>query len=257
MTYEEMKATKKSSKSDSAKNAISAALGSISKPKTSGTKKSSNSSTTSKTNSKTSNKTSQTKKQTSSSSKSGTKSRTNNTSSNKKISTSKKKEPSLVDVVLPAVAIATSNQKSKNLNTENKNINKKSKSGLAFVLIVLFLGIGIIGGFFATKFICANDVYEMNSYANGEVDLIIGENESIIEYTELGVKCIAFGKDYSNDYQVTYYFRNKLTEDEIEVSKVGEKGEGIYYAVYSSPAVKYKTVTLIRNIIVLRGEDDA
>ena len=46
------------------------------------------------------------------------------------------------------------------------------------------------------------------------------------------------------------------TQDEVKVDKVDETKEGIYYAVYTSPAKKYSTVKLIRNIFVLKGEDN-
>ena len=35
----------------------------------------------------------------------------------------------------------------------------------------------------------------MNTYANGQFDIVIGANEENTTYTELGAKCVSFGKD--------------------------------------------------------------
>ena len=128
------------------------------------------------------------------------------------------------------------------------------KSAVAWVVVLLFLIVGAVGGFFAHKLAFKNDVYQMVTYANGQADVYIGADEDIQTYTELGVKCISFGKDVSNECTVKYYYRTDLTEDQIEVAKVDETKPGIYYAVYSNTSKKYKSVTLIRNIIVL-GEE--
>ena len=114
--------------------------------------------------------------------------------------------------------------------------------------------IGGVGGFFAHKYAFAGDVYQMVAYENGSTDVYIGSDEDLQTYTELGVKCIAFGKDVSSECTVKYYYRADLTQDQVEVSEVDETKPGIYYAVYSNTSKKYKSVTLIRNIIVL-GEE--
>ena len=66
-------------------------------------------------------------------------------------------------------------------------------------MILLFLIIGTVGGFFAVKFAFKNDAFAMNTYANGEIDITIGEDGDALTYTELGAKCVAFGKDVSNE----------------------------------------------------------
>lgn len=124
------------------------------------------------------------------------------------------------------------------------------KSSVSWFAVLLVLIIGFAGGFFANKLIYKNDTYAMN----GNDTIYIGSTETSQTYTELGVKCIAFGKDYSSDCTVTYYYRADLTEDKVKVSAVDETTAGIYYAVYTTPASKYSSVTLIRNIIVL-GEE--
>ncbi len=241
MAYEEMKATKNKSNADKAKEAISSALGGLTKNKSSGSKKSTSSSK------KTSQSTSKSK---TGSSKFSTKS---STTSTRKTS---KKEPTIIGAgATIAAAVIGSKNKSKKKG-KNSSQGKNSKSALTMFLVILFFATGFVGCFLATNILCKNDIYEMVTYSNGQADITIGETEEFDTYTELGVKCVAFGKDHSSDYSVTYFFRNNLTETEEKVERVGEKGEGIYYAVYSANTLKYKTVKLVRNIIVLRGEDD-
>lgn len=139
--------------------------------------------------------------------------------------------------------------------TKNKIKRSAKKSGVVWIVALLFLIVGVAGGFFAHKFAFANDTYQMVTYANGEADIYIGADEKYQTYTELGVKCIAFGKDYSKECTVKYYYRADMTESQVEVDKVDETKAGMYYAVYTTNASKYKTVTLIRNIMVLREED--
>lgn len=139
-------------------------------------------------------------------------------------------------------------------STKKKIKRSMKKSTISWICVILFLIVGAVGGFFAHKLAFSKDVYQMVTYANGEADIYIGADEEFQTYTELGVKCVAFGKDYSKDCTVKYYFRDDLTKEQIEVDKVDETVAGIYYAVYTTPASKYKTVTLIRNIIVLREE---
>ena len=126
-------------------------------------------------------------------------------------------------------------------------------------VVILVLIVGAVAGFFAHNYIFKNDVYEMVS-ANGTTDIILGgmEDDAVQTYTELGVKCIAFGKDYSKDCTVKYYYRSDLTQDEREVSidEINTSNAGIFYAVYECPAQKYASVKLIRNIIVWGGEDN-
>lgn len=135
-----------------------------------------------------------------------------------------------------------------------KSAGKKKSFSMLFVFV--FFVIGIFGGFFGCKYLTRNDVYEMVQYENGEVDVVIEKDGEVTDYVERGVKCIAFGKDYSENYTVKYYYRDDLTNDEKLVESVDENTPGIYYAVYEVPTAKYKTVKLIRNIIVLREEDN-
>lgn len=136
-------------------------------------------------------------------------------------------------------------------STARKTRNAMKKSSIAWFAVLAVLVVGFVGGFFANKFLFSKDAYAMI----GSDTIYIGSDETTKTYTEQGVTCIAFGKDYSKDCTVKYFYRTDISEDKVEVEKVDETKEGIYYAVYTTPASKYKSVTLIRNIIVL-GEED-
>lgn len=145
---------------------------------------------------------------------------------------------------------------SRNTKNSAKKVAKKIKANW-FIVALVFI-IAAAGGFYAHKFVCKNDIYEMVAI-NGKTDIVLGgtESDALTIYEEPGVKCIAFGKDYSKDFTVKYFYRNDLTEKEVEVKKedITTATPGIFYAVYESPTIKYKTVKLIRNIIVLGGEN--
>lgn len=146
------------------------------------------------------------------------------------------------------------------INVSKKDINSTKKAvtklGVSWIVIVIAIVVGLLGGYFITSAVTKNDTYEMVTYANGSADVYIGPEEEYHTYTELGVKCIAFGKDVSAKYTVTYFYRADQTEDAVQVESVDVTKEGIYYAVYKSPSAKYTTVKLIRNIFVLKEEDD-
>ncbi len=135
--------------------------------------------------------------------------------------------------------------------TSKKVGNAMRKSSIVWILVLFVLIIGFCGGFFAQKYLFKNDTYAMI----GSDTIYIGTNEDLQEYTEQGVTCIAFGKDYSKECLVKYYYREDISVEKQEVDEIDENKSGMYYAVYQSPASKYKKVTLIRSIIVL-GEED-
>ena len=94
------------------------------------------------------------------------------------------------------------------------------------------------------------------AYENGDIDITIGADEEYQLYHELGAKCISFGKNTSNEVEITYYYRADLSEDKVQVEEVDETKAGMYYAVYTTKSPRYKTVTLIRNIYVVGVEDN-
>ena len=141
-------------------------------------------------------------------------------------------------------------------NSSRKIKGAMKKSSVSWIVLIIVVAIGFAGGFFAHKYAFANDIYQMNANTNGEIDIYIGADEDYQTYTEKGVTCVAFGKDYSKDCTVKYYYRADQTADAVEVDKVDETVAGIYYAVYTTPAKKYASVELIRNIIVVGEEDN-
>ncbi len=135
-----------------------------------------------------------------------------------------------------------------------EKVAKKGFKKLNVLLAVVLLAVGVLAGFFGLKFAFSKDTFKLNEGTMKNEIMYIGADEAYQEYEELGVTCISFGKDYSKDYTVKYYFRTDLTEKATEVSKVDETKPGMYYAVYTTKAPRYKSVTLIRNIAVL-GEE--
>lgn len=257
--YSEMKATKVS-KTDKAKDAIGSIAEKISKNSSSGSRK--RSSSKSGTRRSTSSKSSSTRKS-SNSSKSST------TGTTKRKYTRRKKPETLAEKIADKISDSINDYGSGSTPPPKKPNNKKSGSdsnynpgnnvkkvrmGIIISCVIIFLIIGVVGGFFGTKLITKNDTYEMVCYENGQIDIVIGEDEEFNRYTELGVKCVAFGKDCSDKYTVTYYYRNDLSEEAVQVENVDTSVEGMYYAVYKAPSKKYSTVKLIRNIIVERSE---
>ena len=145
----------------------------------------------------------------------------------------------------------------KDKEREIARLEKAAKKGfkkMNFLLAVVFLAVGVIIGFFGLKIAFSKDTFKLNEGTMTNEIMYVGADEVYKKYEELGVTCISFGKDYSKDYTVKYYYRADLTEEVTEVSKVDETKPGMYYAVYTTKAPRYKSVTLIRNIAVL-GEE--
>lgn len=137
----------------------------------------------------------------------------------------------------------------------NKTKRGLKKLRISYILVALFLIIGVAAGFFVSKYAFKGDTFEMNS-VNENIDITIGGDNGQTSYDELGAKCVAFGKDISNEITTTYFYRSDLSVDPAQVDFVDTSKEGIYYAVYTTSNIKYKSVKLIRNIIVLRSEDN-
>lgn len=123
--------------------------------------------------------------------------------------------------------------------------------GLIFALII-----GAVGGYFGYRYICKEDCFVMNSYSSSTeiIDVNIGVDEEFQTYEEKGAKCIIFGKDFSDKVKVEYQYREDITQDPTIVSGVDVDKAGIYYAIYTIDHFRFKNVTLIRNIVVMREE---
>lgn len=141
-------------------------------------------------------------------------------------------------------------------STSKKAQKAAKKVNANWFVVLLVLVVGLTAGFFAHYYLFKSDTFEMVA-ANGVTDIELGLDDGMeTSYTELGVKCICFGKDYSKDCTVKYYYRTDLTEDakEVTISDINTSNPGMFYAVYTTTASKYSSVTLIRNILVTGGE---
>lgn len=134
---------------------------------------------------------------------------------------------------------------------------KQSKKGRVWIVALIFaLVLGAVGGYFGYRYICKDDCFVMNSYSSSTeiIDINIGEEEVFQTYEEKGARCIIFGKDFSDKVKVEYQYREDNTQDPTNVGGVDVEKAGIYYAIYTIDHIRFKNVTLIRNIIVMREE---
>lgn len=135
-----------------------------------------------------------------------------------------------------------------------EKLARRGLKKLNIILAVVFLAVGLLVGFFGLKFAFSKDTFKLNEGVMTNEIMYVGPDEAYQEYKELGASCISFGKDYSKDVIIKYYYRADLTEEAVEVLEIDETKPGMYYAVYTTKAPRYKSVTLIRNIAVL-GEE--
>lgn len=142
------------------------------------------------------------------------------------------------------------------VSRSSKRKMKKQAKKLNWLIVLPMILIGLAIGFFGLKFAFRNDGFSMVEAKTVDEIMYIGGDSDYEKYTELGVKCVSFGKDYSGEVSVTYYYRNDLSSEAKQVEKVDENVAGMYYAVYKTDAPRYKKVTLIRNIVVLGVEDN-
>lgn len=155
----------------------------------------------------------------------------------------------------PIQTKSSSKSTSKNSKTITKKVTKQIKKAPIWILVAIFLLVlGGGGGYFGYTFLCKEDVFEMVSYTNGEDDITIGQDETTQVYIEQGARCVVLGKDISSQIKITYKYREDITHDAVEVDEVDESVAGTYYAIYTIDNLKYKSVTLIRNIFVTREE---
>lgn len=141
------------------------------------------------------------------------------------------------------------------LQLSKMKIDTKGVSSRLLLITLAFFIIGILAGGFGLHFLTQNDCFEMVSVA-GSTDIEIGGESNPDTYQELGVKCIAFGKDVSDTVIIKYLYREDISHDPREVTSIDASVEGFYYVVYTSSNLKYRTVKLIRNVIVFNGAGD-
>ena len=142
-----------------------------------------------------------------------------------------------------------SKRASVSLNTESTTISektrkkqtKKVKSSLgkistaAKVVMVLLILVGIVGGFFATKFLTRNDCFVLNG--KEEQTMFIGEN-----YKDEGAKVVAFGIDDSEKVEIKTNMK-KNNDGTFTAEEVGT-----YYMIYTVKNIKYGSIFKIQKI---------
>lgn len=119
----------------------------------------------------------------------------------------------------------------------NKTINKykrKTKTTIknnvaVFVLLLFITAVSCVGGFFAVKHICKNDVFVLN----GEKEIVLNLND---EYVESGAKLIEFGKDKSSEVAI--------------IGEVNTSVAGTYQLQYVIKTGRFKDIKRVRTIIV-------
>lgn len=142
------------------------------------------------------------------------------------------------------------------VSRSSKKKFKKQAKKLNWLIVIPVLIVGLLAGFLGMKFAFKNDQFSMVEANTIDEIMYIGADSEYAKYTELGAKCVSFGKDYSDKVKITYYFRTDLSENAVQVEKVDENTPGMYYAEYTTDAPRYKKVVLIRNIVVLGVEDN-
>ena len=128
---------------------------------------------------------------------------------------------------------------------KGKNSSKKIKKiGFATIMLAVFVfALSSVGGFFALKLVTKNDCFEI--VGNDEITLEIGAEN----YTDEGVKVIAFGKDVSDD--VTIETNLKKAED----GTYSAEEEGTYYIIYKSNNFKYNSLFKVQKIRLITFVD--
>lgn len=118
---------------------------------------------------------------------------------------------------------------------------------LALVAAVLLFAVGAAGGFFAVDFFTKEDGFSMRGEDFLEIPMY-----SL--YEEQGATSVFFGRE--GEVRTVYYYREDISHDAVAVDGVDTAVHGFYYAVYTSDALPYRGVELIRTIEVMRVEDD-
>ena len=153
----------------------------------------------------------------------------------------------------------------KNLNKSRKNSNNKNSTrqsssssqssmekavkklpAISKLIIVFLFVLGVGAGFFACKFICKNDCFEINGKKS--FSLSVGET-----YVDEGVTVIGFGQNLINKVNITVYKDGQpLTGlDQIDTSQ-----EAVYQIAYTVNSFRFKEVKLIRTVTVVSDQTE-
>ena len=162
--------------------------------------------------------------------------------------------------------------------SKRKIINKIKKS-VFLIIISLCLVVGLVGGFFLTKYtsnFSLNNI-KINGVQSAEVDYAIVDVSQIrdnlkttkgVDYVSVqevydsiniedgGVKCTFLGIDIRDSITKTYYYREDISFDAVEVNSIDCSVPGVYYIKYTSSHFAFKKTELVRTIIVTGVEND-
>lgn len=118
---------------------------------------------------------------------------------------------------------------------------------LVFILAVVLFALGAAGGFFGLQALTKDDGFSMIGQDFVEISMYTA-------YEEQGATSVFFGRE--GEVRTAYYYREDISYDPVAVESVDTSVNGFYYAVYTSDALPYRGVELIRTIEVMRVEDD-
>lgn len=165
-------------------------------------------------------------------------------------------------------------------NLSKRQQNKVKKTILkspVLIVSVLFLIIGVVGGFFAFKFLSPFEMkgYKVNGKLCTENDYVVVEMQELkneffkqnptlkmedfyasITIEDLGFECKFFGVDVSKTVTQKCYYREDISHKTEQVDAVNLEVPGVYYIEYVSSHFAFKNKTLIRTIIVTGVEND-
>ena len=165
-------------------------------------------------------------------------------------------------------------------SNQNKAKSAMKKSPILVVILVSVI-FGVVAGFFVARSTCEfkmNDYY-VNSVKAIEMEYVfvdVSEHKSVyfaedivagnvinaedvyktLNLLDKGVTIKFLGNDISNTISTRYLYREDISHDVKEVSKVDVSQPGIYYIEYTSSHFAFKHITLIRTIVVTGVELD-
>ena len=121
----------------------------------------------------------------------------------------------------------------------------KRLPAISKIIICLFLIIGVVSSFFVCKFMCKDDLFEIN----GKKSYSLTVNQ---EYIDEGVTVVGFGMDLSSKVNIEVYDQNKNKLSGLNA--IDTTQEGTYQIVYTVSSLRYKDIQLIRTVTIVSDE---
>lgn len=143
----------------------------------------------------------------------------------------------------------SSSRTSQSNNKTNRNAYFAQKAekearklpNIAKILMVFFFLIGAAAAFFACKFICKDDCFEINGKKS--FSLMAGET-----YVDEGVKVVGFGQDLTGKVKIEVYKDSTKLNG---LNDIDTSEEAVYQIVYTVDSFRFKDVKLIRTVTVV------